>query len=195
MNLEGKLREGPWKGGLASKLKHVILHTYWSNQVFKQRHIIRLKQEIRQSAPLPLRVYFLPFQVTPGWQVRHTARRPVQHLPQARWRCRRRQEQQKSARAICCEQVSANCLREPRQRRARASATWVETNIFIYPPVCRGSALSKLWEHNRRQSRGQEEGAGLEPAAEQVHLCQKRMSHNACQSDWWQNTLDSHNHA
>lgn len=115
-------------------------------------------------------VYFLPFRVTPGWWVRHTARRPVQHLPQARWRCRRRQEQQKSARAICCEQVLANCLWELRQWQARASVTWVETNIFIYPRFVEGARFQAL-KHNR-PSPEQEEGGGLEQAAEQVHLCQ-----------------------
>lgn len=119
---------------------------------------------------LPLCVYFLPFSKrAPGWQIRRTARRPVQHLPQARWRCRRRQEQQKSARAICCEQVSANCLRELRQRWARASATWVETNIFICCRFVEGARFQAL-RHNR-PSPEQEEGGELEQAAEQAYLC------------------------
>lgn len=132
-------------------------------------------------------VCFLPFQVTPGWRVRHTARRPVQHLPRARWRCRRRQEQQKSARAICCEQVSANCLRELRQRRARASATWVETNIFIYPRFVEGAHFQAL-KHNRpclEQEEKRWAGAGSPTS---VPLSERK-------SYRWQNPLDNHNHA
>lgn len=91
---------------------------------------------------LPFSVYFLPFQVTPGWRVRHTARRPVQHLPQARWRCRRRQEQPKSARAICCEQVSANCLSRGSGGRVPALPEWKQISSFT-PGLSRERA-SKL---------------------------------------------------
>lgn len=63
--------------------------------------VISLKQGICQSALLP-RACFLLF-LSHSWRpcLPHT-RRPVQHLPQARWWCRRRQEQQKPARTICC---------------------------------------------------------------------------------------------
>ncbi len=168
---------------------------YWSNSCPKTKDESGLNKNTGSlhSWFLTLCVYFLPFQVTPGWRVHHTARRPVQHLPQARWRCRRRQEQQKSARAICCEQVSANCLWELRQRRARASATWVETNIFIYPGLSR-ERTSKLW-NIIGQAQNKRRAVGWSRQPNKCTFVKQRKSHNASQSYWWQNTLDNHNHA
>lgn len=107
--------------------------------------VISLKRGIRQPALLPRASFLLS--LSHSW-------RPVQHLPQARWWCRRRQEQQKPARTICCSRcrliVSAS------QGSGGACQRYLGGNKYLHS----AAALSREQPRNTTgQSRNKERAA------------------------------------
>ncbi|CAB1414485.1 unnamed protein product [Pleuronectes platessa] len=128
-----------------------------------------------------------------GWGC-HTARRPVQHLPRARWRSRRPKELPKSARAICCEQVSANCLRERRQQRACAVVLPEWKQISSFTPALSGERAAEPRNIIGR-AQNKTRALGWSRRQNQCTFVKRRQRHNAAPGCWWQNTFDSHNRA